>query len=87
MMVSNAMRWYGMCGVKIKKKQLKIYSLYTSLLSWYVMKKLKKLLRRFSVRHNLGLKIHLAREDVLEELLKINLLKRGCDLLSTIFRK
>mgnify|MGYP001795508618 CR=1 FL=1 len=36
------------------------------------MKKLKKLLRRFSVRHNLGLKIHLAREDVLEELLKTN---------------
>ena len=72
-MVLNAMRWYGMCVVKIKK-QLKIYSLYTSLLSW--------LLRRFSVRQNLGLKNHLAQVDVLEELLKIMLLKRGCDLLS-----
>ena len=50
------------------------------------MKKLKKLLRRFSVRHNLGLKLHIAREDVLEALLKNDLLERGCDLLSTIFR-
>ena len=33
------------------------------------MKKLKKLFRRFSVGHNLGLKIHFAREDVLDELL------------------
>ena len=40
------------------------------------MKKLKKLLHPFSARHNLGLKIHLAREDVLEEWLKNNLLIR-----------
>ena len=36
------------------------------------MKKLKRRLHCISVRHNLGLKIHLAREDVLEELLKVN---------------
>ena len=48
------------------------------------MKKLKKLSHRFTVRHTLGLKKHLAQEDVLEELLIIILLKRGCDLLSVL---
>ena len=46
--------------------------------------KVKKALTSFYSTTYLRSEKHLAQEDVLEELLKINLLKRGCDLLSVL---
>ena len=51
------------------------------------MKKGKKLFNLFSVRHRCGRKVDLAREDVLELVLKINLSWRGCVSLASILSK
>ena len=51
------------------------------------MKKGKKLFNLFSVRHRCGRKVDLAREDVLELALKINLSWRGCVSLASILSK